>query len=158
MFQMESVLVNEEFVQDEGTYNIKLGGEGGWDYINSLERTGSWLEKTRKQALLNLENGRKTQKWLLENDKEWAEYYRKIRSDDKIRFYNNGGIGGFTNKKHSEETKEKIGLKNSISQTGKGNSQFGKMWIYNTNLKENKRILKTEEIPEGWIKGRKIKI
>ena len=37
---------------------------------------------------------------------------------------------------------------------GKNNSQYGTMWICNLELKENKKISKEEEIPDGWIKGR----
>jgi len=33
-FKKENELVDETFVNDKNTYNIKLGGEGGWDYIN----------------------------------------------------------------------------------------------------------------------------
>lgn len=42
----------------------------------------------------------------------------------------------------------------SCNQKGKGNSQFGTMWICNIDHKENKKIKKDELIPEGWIKGR----
>ncbi len=63
----------------------------------------------------------------------------------------------WTGKKHKEETKQKIGKANSISQKGEKNSQFGKMWIHNPELKENKRIRKEEEIPSGWKLGRKMK-
>ena len=35
MFEAESQIVNEEFVKALDNYNIKLGGVGGWDYINS---------------------------------------------------------------------------------------------------------------------------
>ena len=38
MYEMESLLVNEEFVQDEFTYNLNLGGEGSWDYCNRKHR------------------------------------------------------------------------------------------------------------------------
>lgn len=37
---------------------------------------------------------------------------------------------------------------------GSKNSQFGTMWICNIDLRENKKISKKDEIPEGWIKGR----
>ena len=48
----------------------------------------------------------------------------------------------------SERMKQNVGDKNS---------QFGTVWIYNVNLKQNKKLLKTDSIPDGWIKGRKIK-
>jgi len=63
-------------------------------------------------------------------------------------------FGGFTNKHHSEKTKKTIGLKNSISQKGEKNSQYGKHWI--TNGIESKLISK-DDIPEKWYLGRKQK-
>ena len=69
-------------------------------------------------------------------------------------------IGIWKNRKHSEETKRKIGKANSMHQSGKGNSQYGKCWIYNLKLKQSKRVYKNEineYLEENWIKGRKIK-
>jgi len=63
-------------------------------------------------------------------------------------------VAYWTNKKHTDETKEKIGIKNSISQKGDKNSQYGTCWI--TNGIENKKIKKTDLIPAGWKLGRKI--
>ena len=61
----------------------------------------------------------------------------------------------WTGRKHKKETKKKIGDKNKIAQTGTNNSQFGTIWI--TNEHENRKIKKTECIPEGWCLGRKMK-
>jgi hypothetical protein len=37
---------------------------------------------------------------------------------------------------------------------GEDNSQFGTFWICNLENKENKKVKKEEDIPNGWIKGR----
>jgi hypothetical protein len=41
-----------------------------------------------------------------------------------------------------------------IGATGKKNTQFGTMWI--TDGTVNAKILKTDTIPAGWTKGRKV--
>ena len=61
----------------------------------------------------------------------------------------------FKGKTHSNETKMKIGESNSISQKGEKNSQFGTCWI--TNEKENKKIHRGDDIPNGYRLGRKLK-
>lgn len=44
----------------------------------------------------------------------------------------------------------------SIAQSGKNNSNYGKLWICNIQLKESKLIKNSDKIPEGWVKGRNI--
>ena len=39
----------------------------------------------------------------------------------------------------------------------KKNPAYGKMWIHNIILKQNKYINSSDNIPEGWSKGRKMK-
>ena len=51
-------------------------------------------------------------------------------------------------KKHSKKLKE---IKH---QQGKRNSQYGTRWIHNLKLRENKKIDKNLDIPEGWNPGR----
>jgi len=47
-----------------------------------------------------------------------------------------------------------IGAKNKISAIGQGNSQYGTRWICNIELKENKKVSKHEDLPDGWVLGR----
>jgi hypothetical protein len=61
----------------------------------------------------------------------------------------------FRGKKHKEETKKRIGEKNSNNQKGEKNSQFGTCWI--TNGIENQKIHKNDSIPKGWKLGRVVK-
>ena len=45
----------------------------------------------------------------------------------------------------------------SLSQSGKGNSQYGTMWICDVEKRENKKISKQDLelwISKGWVKGR----
>uniref|UniRef100_A0A6M3ITA9 GIY-YIG domain-containing protein n=1 Tax=viral metagenome TaxID=1070528 RepID=A0A6M3ITA9_9ZZZZ len=69
-----------------------------------------------------------------------------------------GGTGGW--KKHTEESKRKIGKANSRHQKGSRNSHYGRCWVY--SLEEKRSIsIKKEELDEylekGWIKGRVVK-
>ena len=52
--------------------------------------------------------------------------------------------------------REKFSIEMARSQRGENNSQYGKIWIYNLELKESKKITKGDSIPEGWFKGRVI--
>jgi len=149
MFNMESILVNEDFVNDKDTYNLKLGGYGGWDHIDNSGANNkggdnfSWYKKKLKDR-----DFRKKDAYI-------KSYRLKQRhSEGKVKYDN------FTGKKHSEETKKKIGEANSKHQSGTGNSQFGTMWIYSLEEKVSKKI-KKDELPvyekQGWLRGRKIK-
>jgi len=155
MFEMESELVNEDFVERDDTYNLKLGGFGGFDHLND----GSEEHKLRaSKGGRTVDISHRINGYLksFENE-EWVQNYRKKLSLAAQKFYANGGKSGFKGKKHSEEFKHRISKRMSESQKGSGNSQYGTMWIYNLELKESKRINKDEKIPKGWKKGRKIK-
>ena len=77
-------------------------------------------------------------------------------SIDNPRYLSGELVSIWTGKKHTEETKEKIGKSNSIKQKGEKNSQFGTCWITKDGI--NKKIKKEELdsfITQGWNKGRK---
>lgn len=38
MYDKEAEIVDESFVQRSDTYNIRLGGSGGWDHINDIPK------------------------------------------------------------------------------------------------------------------------
>ncbi len=58
MYNMESIIVNSDFIKSSDTYNINEGGYGSWSFLNSIpglkkERSrtaGSWdnIDKRRK--------------------------------------------------------------------------------------------------------------
>ena len=52
MYAKEAEIVNEDFLATENTYNLKIGGFGGWDYINSLpkEKRGGFHTLPKEQV------------------------------------------------------------------------------------------------------------
>lgn len=151
MFNMEATVVNEDFVNDTNTYNLKEGGHGGFDYLN---KTGKNIYKNHKaQAIENIKAALPVHLDKLKNDSEYRKSYSQKVSEGQKEYYKHNP-GTFTGLSHTEETKQTIGAKNSIHQSGSGNSQHGTMWI--TDGTNNKKIKKTDSIPNGWEKGRKI--
>jgi len=138
MYAKEAEIVNENYVATENTYNLKVGGFGGWDYTNELpwkmteNRKNGYKERSKKLK------GRK--------DPNSSIRLKKLHEEGKIQY------NTFTGRTHKEESKRKIGNANSINQKGPKNSQFGTMWI--TNGTQNKKIKKTDVIPKHWNKGR----
>lgn len=152
----EKELVTEEFCKSDVSYNLCPGGHGGFGYIRSHPKFKEWqLKAATKSGEIakkrwesgNLSSG---QWWFTDEGilKRCELSLKKLREKYKNRKWT------FSDKKHSEETKIKIGLANSKRQSGKGNSQYGTMWI--TNGSENKKIKKIDKIPEGWYKGRTV--
>ena len=151
----EAELVTKEFCLREDTYNLCVGGNGGFSYIN-LNQIRNGFEKTmadehvKSKTLIAGQIGRQTQACLWQTDSEWVSNISKKKSLSLKETFKDGHH--WQGKQHSEETKQKM---RKPKNQGDKNSQFGTMWI--TNGQENKKIKKDIDIiPEGWYKGRKI--
>ena len=155
MYAKEAELVNEEFISTENTYNLKVGGFGGFDYLNNsalfdnpthnpehLRKISKMGSDARVEAL--------RERFL---DDEYRIQHGKESSSRQIKQYAAGRVPGMLGKQHTEESKQKISVANSQKQSGDKNSQYGSRWI--TDGAKNKKIKKTDSIPKGWVLGRK---
>ena len=129
---------------ESDTYNLTTGGGGGFYYINKHK-----LNNSSDQYRISADK--------IKADTEYAKWFGKQVSNGLQRAIETGSFDPrpFLGKTHTEESKRRIGEANSKHQSGKGNSQYGSMWI--TNERENRKIKKADQIPKGWRKGRVIK-
>lgn len=160
----ESEFVNEEYLKSGNTYNLKLGGEGGFDHLN--DGSNEHIERCKRGRIA-------ADKVLREKYGEnfysiaYKDNYKKglavwKKSDDPEIKRRRSEISGntFRGKHHTDESKNAIGKANSISLLGDNNWNYGRCWVYSLGEQKNMSILKTEldeYILRGWIKGRKMK-
>lgn len=149
LIKKEIEIVNEKILSDEKCMNLRVGGFGGF---SSKEQTENAKKSNTKQ------------KWLKENNPEWYEKKCKKMKDSLLEQYKNGTrkkeyFYNWIGKKHKKESKNKIGLKNSIHQKGNKNSQFDTCWVINEREEKCIKIQKIEleqYLNNGWKKGRKM--
>lgn len=152
MFEIEALIVDQEFVGRKDTYNIKLGGFGGWDYVNS----NLSIDKRRASGKLGAKRFIEKLK-----DPEFMSRFKEICSENSKKAWAAGKCNNdhlreyWLGNTHTDETKAKMSASNT-HQRGESNSQFGKIWIYSLSERKSTRINKDDPIPEGWIKGRKM--
>ena len=141
---LEKMVVNENFLKRDDVYNLNEGGDGGWKYVKSrgAVKGGINVQKKNKETGFNPF----LLFWNSLTDLEKEQYKKDHPIPKKFRC-------DWTGRHHSEETKAKMRV-SRYDGHGKNNSQFGTMWICNDLTKENKKILKTDPIPDGWRKGR----
>lgn len=143
LIKREKEIITEKYIKDVNCYNMKPGGTGGFNNQKHQFKCSQAAGKKHSERLIN--------------DKEYQEFYSKKISEANKLGHKKGvrksinHYYSWIGKKHSDETKKKIGETNSIKQMGKNNSQFGTKWI--TNGVENKKIKKEEHLPENWRYG-----
>jgi group I intron endonuclease len=152
MYAKESEIVNEEFLAESNTYNLKKGGFGGFDYINSIGKNLYGLNGKTPNVKKNFEKAKRTKE-----EKKKIDPNYSLNISKKISNSLKGRSSPFKDKQHSDYTKKIIGSKSSEHQKGSGNSQYGKKWIYSLEEKKSIKINKNDLIPFGWLEGRKIK-
>lgn len=143
----EKELVTEEFCLRSDTYNLCVGGQGGFSYIN---RTRD--HHAHSQAAANNRDYSLTD-WSCNADPSKT----KATSDRNKELAKKGVFDNFSFKgrKHTDAKKQKHSDFMSGRNTGSNHPQFGKTWI--TDGQQNKIIKSVDCIPEGWYKGRVMK-
>lgn len=145
MFDMETQLVNEDFIKDESNYNLTLGGKGGFDGLDQIQG---------QKRLKNL--------WFDDEHSDWRKNTSEQISRGLNSYYQNGGKNGFKGKTHSDSMKQNISkLQKEIDRCGDKNPKSvsvidGDGNIFNT-LKECAEYHNVHVNTIGnWIKKGKI--
>lgn len=147
MHNAESRYITEDIVNDKNSYNLKLGGYGGWDYANKV------LKENRS-------NPEYYEKWYRNVITANSSQSKRDKVSKTLKLHWKMFGAAWTGKHHKESTKRKISEKSAKHQKGSGNSQYGTCWISNTLIKKSIKIKKEflfDYITEGWIKKRIIK-
>lgn len=158
MRKAEVRYITEDVVNDKNSYNLKLGGSGGWDYVNNNHLGENTMKSARCKFRELFENDDEFYKsWhkkviKAHNTKSWKQNMSRSQKE-RFKKYDHP----WTGRHHTESSKKKIGEANSKHQRGSGNSQYGTCWISNTLIKKCIKINKEflfDYILEGWIKKR----
>jgi hypothetical protein len=151
----ESEIINKSLLDDELCMNLKEGGHGGGKFYSEEH-----MMKCSKA-------GNKAFSEKLKNDPEFKKKFSETKrqnlfdeiSDGRRKPITEIDSCNWTGRKHKESSKKLVGEKNSITQKGEKNSQYGTYWVTKDNV--NKKI-KSEEIDlfikNGWSRGRKTTI
>lgn len=145
----EHELVNQDIINDKKSYNLKIGGEGGWDYINNKLKydpvfRNEVYKKSRKRLKEAYENGslnhmkkaliKRNKKFLWAKDNELSEETKKKISE------NNG------NKLSEEEIKN---IKDKIINSDIDFAIYG--WVKKVALLINRKPQKVNYIMKKYL-------
>ena len=158
---LEKMVVTPEFCARKDTYNINVGGDGGWYFINEESDFAIGTEKRRQDFHIkgakscqakfkDSEYGSFTKYCYANMSEEKREQVRQAKSQRAKKMLASFWIG----KHHTEETKQKISNSHKGKFCGKDNSMFNKVWIKNLQLKICIIWNKDLELPNGWEYGR----
>lgn len=152
LIEAEKEAITGDMVEDPMCMNLKNGGEGGFISEEQQRHRSQCANKKLQEKMNNnldfrFEITNKISQARLE---EWESGKRV-----KKQFVN------WTDKKHSDETKQKMSESSKGQGVGESNSQYGTMWIHCKSTGEVKKIKKEDWISYTiksdciWEKGRK---
>lgn len=138
MAQKEREIVNTEFVKRKDTYNLMVGGYGGFSYINSngLNHGPNWkhlMYETDFPKEVGKRGGQKIKEKFLNPiyKKQMSQQIKKIWTPKKRKEFSEASIRrGYT---HSIESRKKI------SKANKGKNYRGTGWSHSKKTKEKIR-------------------
>lgn len=159
MFSKEREIVNSDFIANAANYNLKIGGSGGFDFINenrlnTFSRDIDCAKKGRSKCDIILEEryGRDWKRELatLANIAAQSPQAKEKRKSTRLA----RGIHSDNSMLISPLAMERKAATFVAIEHQKGdkNSQYGIIWI--TNGTENKKIKKEDQLPVGWRTGR----
>jgi len=152
LFEREAELVPIELLEDPLCMNLRAGGTGGWDHINSDPI------KAREIQSMAGRLGAASLKNRLISDPEFRERISIQNRDISIRSYINRKVPhpvSFKGLYHSEESKKKMSESSKGTGLGNKNSQYGTCWVFKEIAKKIKKEELDYHLSEGWIRGRK---
>ena len=148
MNEMETDIVDEEFIARLDTYNIMLGGQGGWSYVQQNRLNHNEKAKAAHQKSIKIARLAKVEKAKEPNHQE--EQNQKVSNG--LKFYYTQHKNPFDGRTHTAETRKKMSDARKGKVDGKKNPSYGKHWI--TNGLVSKLVPKTDALPRGFEKGR----
>lgn len=142
MYAKEKEIVTEDFCNQKDNYNVRIGGYGGFNHINSNPEKYRAVRSARAKLLAAREDNPF-------KDPEWQRKHNSMNNPDIVK--------SLCERAHSPiaTAKRKATYKENKHQQGEKNSQFGRYWISNPVTKEVRRITASDVIPNGWVKGKK---
>lgn len=148
----EAEFVTRETLDNPLCMNLKLGGFGGWDYINKnkLGIPHFGLLKVAKCGA----------KAIAEKKKSDPEFRKRCNEKASKALRERFRVTGhpWTGRNHNDETKVKMSESHQGKHVGSKNSQYGTCWIHNDTESIKIKVSSLDSyLQEGWIKGRKMK-
>jgi hypothetical protein len=132
MFAHERELVSESVVADPQSYNLKIGGEGGWDYINRSGINGNLVLTSEELSMKNKKGGKAGADAVSRKRKEDPAFDKHLRDASRRniqQMYRERGRD-WCFKEHTPESKEKIRQSHIGKHTGSQNPVFGTKWMF----------------------------